>query len=144
MLAPMRILFLCTGNSCRSQIAEGLCRHLADPSVEVASAGTRPAGVHPRTVKTMAERGIDIGGQTSDTLEQVGAEFDLMITLCHDAAEKCSSLTVAREGRHWPIADPVRATGSEAEVQAAFRTARDEIELRVTQLLEEFGLARSG
>ncbi|MFH0945337.1 MAG: arsenate reductase ArsC [Planctomycetota bacterium] len=138
----MRILFVCTGNACRSQMAEGLCRALASSELEVYSAGTRPAGVHPRTIASMKERGIDISKQTSNGLRDVPPDCDLVITLCGDAAEACPAFPETTLVTHWPIADPVRATGCDAEIMAAFRTARDEIELRVTRLLEELSMER--
>ena len=138
----MRVLFVCTGNSCRSQMAEGLCRALACSELEVYSAGTRPAGVHPRTVESMKERGIDISGQASNGLGDVPADCDLVITLCGDAADNCPAFPAMTLVTHWPIADPVRATGCEAEIMAAFRTARDEIELRVATLLHELSMGR--
>lgn len=138
----MLILFVCTGNSCRSQMAEGFCRALAREEVEVHSAGTRPAGVHPRAVAIMKQRGIDISGQGSRSLFEFQGVPDLVITLCADAAGSCPEFSAATRTMHWPIADPVRATGSEAEVMAAFRTARGEIELRVRRMLQQRGLAR--
>jgi len=138
----MRILFVCTGNSCRSQIAEGLCRALASDEVEVQSAGTRAAGVHRRAVAIMKECGLDISGHRSRSLAEVTGDFDLVITLCSKAAARCPEFPSPTRSMHWPIADPVRATGCEAEVMAAFRTARGEIELRVRRLLQHYGLRR--
>ena len=141
-LTHMRILFVCTGNSCRSQIAEGFCKALAREGVEVDSAGTRPVGLHRRTVAIMKERGIELSNHRSRALADVVGVPDLVITLCANAARSCPEFPATTRTSHWAIADPVGATGSEAEVMAAFRTARGEIELRVRRVLQQYGVAR--
>lgn len=138
-----RVLFLCTGNSCRSQMAEGFAKTLGiDPSVEIISAGVDAQGVNPMAVKVMAEDGVDISAQESTNVtEQMVAEADLVITLCGHADAQCPPLPPTTERRHWPIDDPAQATGSEAEVLAAFRDARDEIKDQLFGLVNEL---RSG
>ncbi len=125
----MRILILCTGNTCRSQMAEGFLRWL-DPSLEVFSAGTRPGGkVHPLAVRVMAEKGIDIsGGRPKDVKEFIDLPFDHVITVCDGAREECPVFTgEVKQRHHIGFDDPAEATGTEEEVLAVFRRVRDEI-----------------
>ena len=129
------VLFLCTGNSCRSQMAEGFGHALAPEGVRVFSAGIDPQGVNPRATAVMQEAGIDISGQTSKDLDALPAgEIDTVITLCGDAAERCPTLPGVKETLHWPLRDPASATGSDAEVERVFREVRDEIAARVRSL----------
>ncbi|WP_258358661.1 arsenate reductase (thioredoxin) [Moorella sulfitireducens (nom. illeg.)] len=133
------ILFLCTGNSCRSQMAEGFARALGGDKVEVYSAGIEPAGLNPRAVAVMAEVGIDISRQTSDTIDpEILSKAELIVTLCGDARDKCpvTPPTIRRE--HWPLRDPAKAEGNEEEIMAVFRVVRDEIRERVAKLLEDY------
>ncbi|GEA18513.1 arsenate reductase (thioredoxin) [Moorella sp. E306M] len=133
------ILFLCTGNSCRSQMAEGFARALGGEKVEVYSAGLEPAGLNPRAVAVMAEAGIDISGQTSDPIDpEILNKADLIVTLCGDARDKCpvTPQTIRRE--HWPLPDPAKAEGEEEEIMAVFLSVRDEIRERVAKLLEDY------
>ena len=134
-----RILFICTGNSARSQMAEGLTRALA-PGVEVASAGTRPMGVNPLAVEAMRERGIDISGQRSKKVEYVPGEFDYVITLCDDAAKDCPVIAARRKRLQWGLQDPAGASGEHAARLAVFGTVRDEIERRLREWLLQEGL----
>jgi arsenate reductase len=135
-----RLLFVCTGNSARSQMAEGLARALAGPGLEVASAGTDPVGVNPLSVVAMSGRGIDISHQRSKRVEDVSGPFDYVITLCDDAARRCPSVP-ARHGRlHWSLPDPAAAAGSEAERLAVFCRVRDELERRLRHWLGAQGL----
>ena len=136
-----RILFVCTANSARSQMAEGLTRALALPAVEVASAGTHPSRVHPQAIEAMRERGIDIGNQRSKRIDEVGGPFDYVVTLCDDAAQACPALPARRARLHWSLPDPAAAAGSEAERLRVFRQVRDEIEGRLSVWLIEQGLA---
>ncbi|MBI2534592.1 MAG: PAS-domain containing protein [Deltaproteobacteria bacterium] len=130
------ILFLCTGNSCRSQMAEGFARHLAPAGTEIFSAGTEPKGLHPLAVQVMNEVGIDISGQRSKGIEAVPIEkIDLLVTLCGEAEETCPALAAQVERQHWPLRDPAVAQGSEDEVLKIFREVRDEIQSRVEYLL---------
>ena len=131
----MRILVLCTGNSARSQMAEGLLRSL-DPRLEVHSAGTRPAAqVHPASVRAMAEIGIDIGDHRPKSVGQfLEQPFDFVITVCDHANETCPVFTgTVRRRVHIGFEDPATASGSEEEILAAFRRVRDEISDRLTQ-----------
>ena len=134
---PRRVLFLCTHNSARSQMAEGLLRALGGPDVEVFSAGTVATAVRPETVAAMAELGIDITGQESKTLQRyLGEPFDEVITVCDDANEVCPVFPGARHRRHWSIDDPSGVSGSDAARMAAFQQARDELRRRIeTELL---------
>jgi arsenate reductase (thioredoxin) len=136
-----RVLFVCTANSARSQMAEGLARALALPAVEVASAGTHPSRVHPQAIEAMRERGIDIGNQRSKRIDEVGGPFDYVVTLCDDAAQACPTLPARRARLHWSLPDPAAAAGSEAERLRVFRQVRDEIERRLSAWLAEEGLA---
>ena len=137
-----RILFVCTGNSARSQMAEGLARALAAPRVEAASAGTQPnpKGIHPLAVEAMRERGIDISEGRSKKLDDVPGEFDYVITLCDDAAQNCPSVPARRARFHWSIPDPALATGENARRLAFFREIRDDIERRLRQWMGQEGL----
>jgi arsenate reductase len=131
-----RILFLCTGNSCRSQMAEGFARAAAASGIEVYSAGVEAHGVNPRAVAVMAEVGVDIRTQTSKTVDEIPIEaIDTVITLCGDAAERCPVFPGAVAREHWALADPARAMGSEEEVLAVFRSVRDELQERIRRLL---------
>ena len=137
-----RLLFVCTGNIARSQIAEGLARTLAAPGVEVASAGSQPnpKGVHPLAVEVMRERGIDISGQRPKRISDVPEESDFVITLCDDAASNCPVLPARRARMHWSIPDPAAAGSGPAAQLAFFRNVRDDIERRLRQFLAEKGL----
>ena len=131
-----RVLFLCTHNSARSQMAEGLLRHLAGDRFEAFSAGTEAAHVRPLAIKTMAELGIDISKQQSKTLERYLHEpFDEVITVCDAAAEACPIFPHAAHRRHWSLADPSKATGSEGEQLTVYRRVRDELRSRIEQEL---------
>jgi len=133
---PIRILFLCTGNSCRSQMAEGWARHLGGPGVEAESAGIEAHGKNPRAIAVMAEAGVDISGQESTVVSEAMLErADIVVTVCGHADEQCPVLPPGVEKLHWPLADPARATGSGEQIMAAFRATRDEVERRVRGLL---------
>ena len=131
------VLFLCTGNSCRSQMAEGFARAAATPGIEIYSAGVEAHGLNPRAVAVMAEVGVDLRQHTPKTLAEIPAdEIDTVITLCGDAAERCPVFAGAVTREHWPLADPARAEGSEQTILEVFRSVRDELEKRVRDLLE--------
>lgn len=133
-----RVLFLCTENSARSQMAEGFLRHWGGSAFEVYSAGTRPSTVHPLTVRVMQEVGIDITGHRSKSVDAfAGMTFDVVVTLCDIAREACPVFPVARRQLHWDIPDPRAVEGSEDERLAAFRRARDLIRARIR---ETFGV----
>ena len=132
-LPPQRVLFLCVGNSARSQIAEGFARKYAPPGVEVWSAGIEPRGVNPLAVRVMEEAGIDIRGQHSKRVHEVPWQTaDTVITLCGEAAEACPTVPAEVRRMHWPLEDP--AAAEDPERLAAFREARDEIRWRVASL----------
>jgi arsenate reductase len=123
-----RVLILCTGNSARSQMAEGLLRAMAGDRFDVESAGTHPSRVNPLAVEAMKERGIDISGHRSKSLDEfTGERFDHVITVCDNAKESCPVWPGARTIHHG-FEDPAAAEGGEAERLAAFRRVRDEIE----------------
>ena len=132
----MRILFLCTGNSCRSQMAEGFARHLADDRVEILSAGTEAHGKNPRAITAMAEVGIDISDQESTRLTEDMLEgCELVVTVCGHADEHCPVLPAGTRRVHWPLPDPAKASGSEDQITEQFRQVRDDIEQRVRELI---------
>jgi arsenate reductase len=123
-----RVLFLCTHNSARSQMAEGLLRHLAGDRFEAFSAGTEATHVRQLAIEAMAELDVDIAGQQSKTLDRyLGEPFDAVITVCDQAAEACPVFPGARRRLHWSFPDPSKATGSEAERLAVYRRVRDDI-----------------
>ena len=139
------LLFLCTGNSCRSQMAEGFARALAPGALRVFSAGLAPSQLHPLAIRVMGERGIDITVQRSKSLDAVPIDaIDHLVTLCSHAEQSCPAFPGAATRRHWPLADPATARGTEAEVLAVFRAVRDEIQARVRALIEELGQKSAG
>jgi len=124
----MRVLILCTGNSARSQMAEGLLRHDGGPRCEVFSAGTRPSHVRPEATQVMHEVGIDISGQRSKSVEEfAGLDFDYVITVCDGARESCPVFPTATLRIHWSIEDPAAVAGSEEQRLAGFRRVRDQL-----------------
>ena len=132
----LKVMFLCTGNSCRSQIAEGFARALGEGILEPFSAGLTPSRVHPRAIQVMQEVGIDISGQTSKGIDnELLRRMDMVITLCDNAAEACPWTPPEIKRIHWPVADPVSAVGTEEEVLREFRKARDEIRKKVEQFI---------
>ena len=138
---PLRILFLCTGNSCRSQMAEGWTRRLGGDRVVVASAGIEAHGQNPCAITVMGEAGIDISAQQSTVLTRNMLEqADLVVTVCGHADEVCPALPHGTRKIHWPLNDPARATGTEEEILGVFRATRDEVARRVAVLLGEEGL----
>lgn len=131
------VYFLCTGNSCRSQMAEGWARHLGQDRLQVYSAGIETHGLNPRAVAAMREAGIDIGRQTSDRIDpELLNQADFVITLCGDANDKCPVTPPHVRRLHWGLENPARATGAEAEVMAKFREVRDAIRDRIHAFLE--------
>ncbi|MFB5065604.1 MAG: arsenate reductase (thioredoxin) [Firmicutes bacterium] len=138
MPGKAKIMFLCTGNSCRSQMAEGLAKRLGGDKVEIWSAGLEAHGVNPRAVKVMAEIGIDISKHTSDEIDlSLLEQMDYAITLCGDADERCPLTLPTVRKLHFPFADPAKATGTEEEIMAQFRTVRDSIARRLEKFLAE-------
>jgi arsenate reductase len=130
---PMRVLFLCTHNSSRSQMAEGLLRARGGGRYEVFSAGTHPGTVHPLAIRVMAELGIDISGQRAKGIDAFADQppMDLVVTVCDEAAEECPFFPGARRQVHWGFPDPSAATGTEEERLAVFRQVRDALAARI-------------
>ncbi|MGD9713822.1 MAG: arsenate reductase ArsC [Thermomicrobiales bacterium] len=124
-----RVLILCTGNSCRSQMAETIWESLGNGEWESESAGSKPSGyVHPLAIRAMQELDIDISQNTSKSLEQFRDQsFDLVVTVCDNAKESCPVFPGAKETLHWPFDDPADATGTDDEKMVVFRRVRDEI-----------------
>ena len=144
MSTPTRILFLCTGNSCRSQMAEGWARHLGGNALQVESAGIEAHGKNPRAIAVMKEAGVDISGQESIRVtDEMIRHADVVVTVCGHADEHCPVLPPDVRKIHWPIPDPARATGTEAEVMAQYREARDDLGLLVATLVEEISTMES-
>jgi arsenate reductase len=138
-----RILFLCTGNSCRSQIAEGWLRHFAGDRVQVFSAGIRPAGLNPTAVDAMREAGVDISAQHSKHLDEFASQdFLFVITGCDSVRESCSAFPGALYQLHWSFDDPAASTGSDGEKLTLFRRVRDEIQDHVREFAEREGFLR--
>jgi len=123
------VLILCTGNSCRSHLAEGVLRHAAGDLLDVVSAGSRPAGyVHPLALEVMREIGIDLSGHTSKHLQEfTSREIETVITVCGNADQACPVFPGQVNRHHWPFVDPAHATGTDEEKKAVFRRVRDEI-----------------
>ena len=127
-----RVLFICTHNSARSQMAEGLLRYIGNDRFEVFSAGTEATFVRPMAIQVMAELGIDISHQQSKTLDRyLGEPFNDVITVCDTAAEVCPVFPGATRRRHWSFEDPSKATGSESEQLQVYRQVRDQIRSRI-------------
>ena len=135
-VARQRVLFLCTHNSARSQMAEGLLRHLGGDRFEVFSAGTEATRVRPLAIRAMAELGIDIADQESKTLDRyLQDRFDKVITVCDQANETCPVFFGVKERLHWSFPDPSAATGTDAEQLAVYRAVRDAIRARIEREL---------
>ena len=142
MTAPTRVLFVCTHNSARSQMAEGFLCALGAGRFEAASAGTEKTSVNPLAIEAMAERGIDIRGHASKTVDGLlGTPWDYLITVCDDANERCPFVPGMRHRLHWSFPDPSRASGTHEERLAIFRRVRDQIEARLTEWLRGSGPA---
>lgn len=140
----LRVLFLCTGNSCRSQMAEGWARALKHNGVEAYSAGTHPHGLNPLAVKAMAEAGVDIRGHTSKRPEDLGVDFDVVVTVCDSAHEACPVFPGARVV-HVGFEDPPRlaaAAKSEEEAMRHYRRVRDEIRAFIETIPGSLGASR--
>lgn len=132
----IKIMFLCTGNSCRSQMAEGFARELGKGLIEPYSAGIIAAGVNPRAIAVMKEAGIDISGQKSEEInEDLLRTMDIVITLCSNAEESCPYTPPEIKRIHWPVKDPVGTIGTEEEIMKEFRRARDEIKNKMLEFI---------
>lgn len=138
MTKDKRILVLCTGNSARSQMAEGLFRHEGRGVHEIFSAGTKPSSVRPEAIAVMREIGIDISGRRSKSVDEfAGQIFDFVITVCDNARDACPVFPGGAIRLHWSLEDPAAVTGAEAERLEAFRRIRDQIHERVRTFLRE-------
>ena len=123
-----KILVLCTGNSCRSQIAEGYLRHFFGDKAKVYSAGIETHGVNPRAISTMKEDGVDISNHTSNHIDEyLNIDFDYVLTVCYNAKERCPFFPTKAQKFHHNFNDPAKATGTEEEILQEFRTVRDTI-----------------
>lgn len=132
----MNVLFLCTGNSCRSQIAEGWARRLGPEWLQVQSAGIEAHGKNPRAIAVMAEAGVDISTQESTRVtEEMLQAADLVVTVCGHADEHCPTLPAGTRREHWPLDDPAKASGDEEQIMNVFRASRDDIKQRVSELI---------
>ena len=133
----IKTMFLCTGNSCRSQMAEGFARELGKGLIEPYSAGLIAAGVNARAIRAMKEAGIDISGQKSEEIdENLLRTMDIVITLCTNAEESCPYTPPEIKRLHWPVKDPVGAVGTEEEIMKEFRRARDEIKEKIEDFIQ--------
>jgi arsenate reductase len=134
----MRVLILCTGNSARSQMAEGLLRHDGGTAFEVSSAGTKPSHVRPEAIAAMHEIGIDISGHRSKSVDEFGGQaFDGVITVCDNAKESCPIFPATTKRIHWSLDDPAAVQGTEEQRLAAFRRVRDQLRTLLRQFREE-------
>ncbi len=137
MVEKQKVLFLCTGNSCRSQMAEGFLRDMAGDRFEVYSAGLKPSSVNPLAIKAMEGVGVDISSHTSDSLDKyLGQSFQHLITVCNHAKESCPIFPGTGESHHWGFNDPAKAEGPEPERFTVFCRIRDEIQQRIQQWLK--------
>jgi arsenate reductase len=137
-MSKKTIYFICTGNSCRSQIAEGFGKKYLGDEYNVYSAGVEAHGLNPRAVQVMAEAGVDISNQTSDVIDPLLlSEADYVITLCGDANDRCPVTPPHVKRDHWGFEDPARVEGSEEERMIVFRRVRDEIEERIRKFSKE-------
>jgi arsenate reductase len=144
MKKPFTILFLCTGNSCRSQMAEGWAKWLGRPLFEIQSAGIETHGKNPRAIAVMKETGVDISNQESSKVTDAMLEkADLVVTVCGHADEHCPVLPAGTKKEHWPLNDPAKAEGSEEEIMDEFRASRDDIKTRVQDLLQRLNESES-
>ena len=135
-----KVVFICTGNSCRSQMAEGLLRYLAGDRFEVLSAGSHPSKVHPVAIKVMNEVGIDISMHTSDPIDKYfGYGIDYVITLCDNAREFCPTFPGNSRKIHWSVNDPFRSWKSDHKIIGRYRKTRDELLERIEELIELLG-----
>lgn len=135
-MKKLRVLILCTGNSARSQMGEGLFRAEGGDAFEVFSAGTKPSSVRPEAIAVMREIGIDISGQRSKSVDEfVRQPFDVVLTVCDNARESCPVFPARTQTIHWSFEDPAAVQGSEIERLAAFRRIRDQIHKRIREFM---------
>lgn len=134
-----KILVLCTGNSCRSQLAEGYLRHFAGNKAEVYSAGVETHGVNPKAIAVMAEDGIDISGHTSNNMNEYrDIDFDYVITVCDNAKERCPFFPSSAQKFHHNFPDPAKATGTEQEIMDQFRAVREQVKQYSAAFVKEY------
>ena len=132
----IKVMFVCTGNSARSQMAEGFARHYGQGRVEAHSAGMEPSRLNPYAVRVMREQGIDISGHQSKAFDwDLARQMDVVVTVCGHANESCPVLPPEVKRLHWPLEDPAAAKGSDDEILTTFRQVRDQVESRVRELL---------
>ncbi len=137
MIKKKKVLFICTGNACRSQMAEGLFRYMAGDRFEVYSAGTHPSKVHPIAIKVMKEIDINISTHTSDPIDKYfGHGIDYVITLCDFARELCPTFPGKSKKIHWSVNDPFRSWKMDQKIIGRYRKTRDELQERLEQLIE--------
>jgi arsenate reductase (thioredoxin) len=138
-----KVMFLCTANSCRSQMAEGFAKEYGKGLIEIYSAGLMAAGVHKRAAAVMKEIGIDISRQESKTIDEtLLRQMDVVVTLCNYAESLCPSTPSGIRRIHWPIKDPVGTIGTEEQIMNEFRRARDEIKEKVQKIIKDFSDAK--
>ncbi|WP_298736117.1 arsenate reductase ArsC [uncultured Chitinophaga sp.] len=134
-----KVLVLCTGNSCRSQIAEGYLKYFAAGKAEIYSAGVETHGVNPKAIATMKEDGIDISGHTSNNIDEYrGIDFDYVITVCDNAKERCPYFPTTAQKFHQNFPDPAKATGVESEIMEQFRTVREQIKQYSHNFIQQY------
>lgn len=132
----IKVMFVCTGNSARSQMAEGFARHYGQGRVEAHSAGMEPSRLNPYAVRVMREQGIDISGHQSKAFDwDLARQMDVVVTVCGHANESCPVLPPEVKRLHWPLEDPAAAKGSDDKILTTFRQVRDQVESRVQELL---------
>jgi arsenate reductase len=137
-VTPVRVLFLCTGNSARSILAEAALKHVGGSGYDVHSAGTSPKGVNPYALEVLVASGIEAGDATSKSvLDYEGQEFDYVITLCDDAAENCPIFWGGTQRLHWGFEDPAAVLGDDATKRAAFQLTLDGLRARIQGFMEE-------
>ena len=144
MKKPLNILFLCTGNSCRSQIAEGWAKWYGGSLFEIQSAGIETHGKNPRAITVMQEAGVDISDQQSTKVtDEMITQADLVVTVCGHADEHCPVLPPGTKKEHWPLEDPAKAQGTEEQIMDQFRASRDDIKARVNELLQRLSTTKN-
>lgn len=138
-MSKPRVLFLCTGNSARSIMAEALLRYYAPDHFEVHSAGLEPKGINPYTIRVMNEIGLDVsGGRSTDVMEYLGkTHMGYVVTVCSNAEERCPIFPFGTQRLHWPFEDPAALEGTDADKLAKFRAVRDQIDARIRAWLSE-------
>jgi len=142
---PARVLFLCTGNSARSQMAEALLEHRSGHTIEARSAGSHPKPLHPNAVRVMAERGIDISGNATKHLRRFArTRFDTVVTLCDKVREVCPEFPGGPVGAHWSMADPAAEGATDGETQPAFERTAEDLEDRVAHLIAALSTSERG